>query len=332
MDNYLAETKQPSYRRFQLWEGLYKQLWTSSDYFTNLPRDFRKKLDDLFSFTSLDLVKTIKSNDGNTIKFLYYTPDASPIETVLMRYNRRNSLCLSTQSGCVLKCSFCATGQMGFFRDLSAGEIVEQVIHGAIYLKQQEERLTNIIFMGMGEPLLNLDSTLKAVEILNHGDGFNMGERRFTLSTVGIVPGIYQLCQENKQLNLAVSLHAANNELRSLLMPINNKYPLETLIKACREYMRFTHRRLTFEWALIDGVNDTPDDAHQLADLVHGLLCHINLIPLNPTQLYPKKASNRPKIDAFHQIIRSSGLPCTIRVRRGIDIQAGCGQLAASMK
>lgn len=229
-------------------------------------------------------------------------------------------------------CSFCATGQMGFMRNLTAGEIVLQVLHFAKVLNARGEAVTNIVLMGMGEPFHNYDNTMKAIEILNHDKGFNLGARRFTISTVGIIPGIQKFTQANTQVNLAISLHASKNELRSSMMPVNKKYPIEDLLQACKEYTETTRRRITFEWALIQDVNDSIEEAERLADLLQGLLCHVNVIPLNPTEGFHGERSNRERITAFQKTLENHGIPCTVRMRRGIEIQAGCGQLAINTK
>jgi 23S rRNA (adenine2503-C2)-methyltransferase len=225
-------------------------------------------------------------------------------------------------------CVFCATGQMGFRRNLTGGEIIEQVLYYARLLAQQGEQVTNIVVMGMGEPFHNYDATMQAIETLNHPQGFNLGQRRFTISTVGLVPMIRRFAQENRQVNLAVSLHAAEDELRATVLPINKKYPIADVIQACRDYVAQTHRRITFEWALIRDVNDTPLQAEKLAALLKGLLCHVNVIPLNPTHGYTGQATTMERARQFQAILEKHGIPCTIRIRRGIDIQAGCGQLA----
>ena len=226
-------------------------------------------------------------------------------------------------------CVFCATGQMGFRRNLTSGEIVEQVIHFARQLKDSEESLTNIVIMGMGEPLHNYTETMAAVDRLNHPQGMNIGARRFTISTVGLIPEILRFAKDQRQVNLAVSLHAADDELRSSMLPINSKYPLGELIDACREYVKLTHRRITFEWALIHNINDTLEQASLLANQLRGLLCHVNIIPLNPTSGYSGKATTRERARTFQAELERHGIPCTIRLRRGIEIQAGCGQLAS---
>uniref|UniRef100_UPI002ACD2EEF 23S rRNA (adenine(2503)-C(2))-methyltransferase RlmN n=1 Tax=Anaerolinea sp. TaxID=1872519 RepID=UPI002ACD2EEF len=261
-------------------------------------------------------------------KTLFHLPDNRSIETVLMRYKERRTLCISTQSGCAMGCVFCATGQMGFGRHLSSGEIVEQVIYFARLLRKTNEVVTNVVVMGMGEPFHNYENTLKAIARLNHPEGFNLGARRFTISTVGLVPMIERFAQENHQINLAISLHAANDTLRSSLLPVNKKYPISDLMRALRQYVAQTGRRVTFEWALIRDINDSPEHARELASLLKGLLCHVNVIPLNPTQKYHGKATTRERAEAFCSILQKAGIPATIRLRRGIDIQAGCGQLA----
>jgi 23S rRNA (adenine2503-C2)-methyltransferase len=246
-----------------------------------------------------------------------------------MRYESRRTLCISTQAGCAMGCVFCATGQMGFKRHLSSGEIVEQVLYYARLLKKQDEKVTNIVIMGMGEPFHNYDNTLAAIDRLNDPQGMNLGERRFTISTVGLVPAIRRFAAEKRQINLAISLHASDDELRSSLLPIDKKYPITELLAACREYIQSTHRRLTFEYALIQEVNDSVEQAQALAGLLRGMLCHVNVIPLNPTHRYAGKATTHQRAEAFKAALDKVGIPCTIRIRRGIDIQAGCGQLAS---
>jgi 23S rRNA (adenine2503-C2)-methyltransferase len=226
-------------------------------------------------------------------------------------------------------CTFCATGQMGFTRHLSSGEIIAQVMHYARLLAKENDVVTNIVFMGMGEPFHNYDNTMNAIDRLNDEDGYNFGARRFTISTSGLVPAIRKFTMEKRQVNLAVSLHASENDLRESMMPVNKKYDIDELITACKEYVEVTGRRITFEWALINGINDTPEQAIKLVTLLKGLLCHVNAIPLNPTTGYAGKATTRERAEAFKQILDQNGIPCTIRIRRGIDIHAGCGQLAS---
>ena len=324
----VATWGEPQFRANQIWQGLYQQLWSGTDEFTNLPSPLRKKMAEQFRFKNLNPVQTLLSSDQETVKTLFQLPDRKSIEAVLMHYKERRTLCISTQAGCAMGCVFCATGQMGFKRHLSSGEIVEQVLFYARQLKSQGERVTNIVIMGMGEPFHNYDATLAAIDLLNDPQGMNLGERRFTISTVGLVPGIRRFAAEKRQINLAISLHAANDELRASLLPIDNKYPISELLLACKDYIAATNRRLTFEWALIQDVNDLPEHARELGNLLRGMLCHVNVIPLNPTRKYPGKATTHLRAEAFKAELERFGIPCTIRIRRGIDIHAGCGQLA----
>jgi len=331
LTSLLAEWEEPAYRAKQIWEGLYQQFWGSPDDFSALPRSLRQKLGEALEFSHLTLETVLDSSDGETRKSLFRLPDGQPIEAVRMEYSRRRTLCISTQAGCAMGCVFCATGQMGFRRNLTCGEIVEQVIYYARQLKQKGEHVTNVVVMGMGEPFHNYEATLGAIDRLNDPQGFNLGARHFTISTVGLTPAIRRFAAERRQVNLAVSLHAADDSLRTSMLPVNRKYPIVQVLAACREYVEQTHRRITFEWALIDHINDTPEQATRLADLLKGLLCHVNVIPLNPTQQYDGKATTRERALAFQAILEQHGVPCTIRLRRGIDIQAGCGQLAGTM-
>jgi len=325
---------EPEYRAAQIWRGLYINLWDSSDQFTNLPRVLRYRLDGSFRFISLQPGIVLASQDGETTKTLFHLSDKQSIEAVLMRYNQRRTLCISTQAGCAMACAFCATGQMGFRRNLSSGEILEQVLYYSRLLRSSDERVTNIVVMGMGEPFHNYDETMAAIDRLNDPQGFNLGTRRFTISTVGLIPAIVRFTKERRQINLAISLHAADDELRSSLLPANRKYPLEPLLNACKEYVDITGRRITFEWALIRDVNDTQEQAIKLAERLQqfrkggSTQCNVNVIPLNPTHRYRGKATTRERVESFRSILENYGIPCTIRVRRGIDIQAGCGQLA----
>jgi 23S rRNA (adenine2503-C2)-methyltransferase len=286
------------------------------------------KMSSELGFSEIEPVRFLDSNDGQTRKTLFKLFDGHLIETVLMRYDKRRTLCISTQVGCAMGCVFCATGQMGFKRNLSSGEIVAQVMYYARRLHAEHQKVTNIVVMGMGEPFHNYDNTMAAVDRLNDSDGFNFGARRFTISTVGLVPMIKRFANERRQVNLAISLHAADDALRLSMLPVNKRYNLDELLTACRDYVEKTGRRITFEWALINGVNDTPEQARKLGVLLKGLLCHVNAIPLNPTEGYKEKSTTRDRAMKFKEILEKSGVPCTIRIRRGIDINAGCGQLA----
>jgi 23S rRNA (adenine2503-C2)-methyltransferase len=277
----------------------------------------------------LEPERKLQSSDGETVKTLFRLTDGRLIEAVLMRYTERRTLCISSQSGCAMGCVFCATGQMGFQRHLTSGEIVEQVLYYARQLKDQGDRVTNVVLMGMGEPFHNYAATLEAIDRLNDPKGLGLGERRFTVSTVGLVPKIRQFADEKRQVNLAISLHATEDEARSAMMPVNRRYPIAEIIESAHYYVEKTGRRITFEWALIQDVNDSPDQARRLAALLRGLICHVNVIPLNPTERYEGKATTRERAIAFCAVLEEQGIPCSIRIRRGIDIQAGCGQLAA---
>jgi len=320
---------EPEFRAKQIWMGLYKNFWQTPEEFTNLPKILREKLAEEFRFDILTPTLKLDSSDHQTRKTLFKLQDGRQIEAVLMRYDRRRTLCISTQVGCAMGCTFCATGQMGFTRHLSSGEIIAQVMHYARLLHESNEVVTNIVLMGMGEPFHNYTNTMMAIDRLNDPEGYNFGARRFTISPSGLAPAIRQFASEKRQVNLAVSLHAAENDLRQSMMPVNKKYDIDELITACRDYVDLTGRRITFEWALIHGVNDTPEQARKLAYLLKGLLCHVNAIPLNPTTGYEGKATTRERADAFKAVLEQNGIPCTIRIRRGIDIQAGCGQLAS---
>lgn len=337
----LSSWNQPSYRSNQIWEGLYKHLWDQPTQFTSLPKDIQRKLADHFECQSFNggfsrIKPDIKliSSDGETTKTLFRLVDGNAIEAVLMRYTKRRTLCISTQAGCAMGCVFCATGQMGFQRHLSSGEIIDQVLYYARQLTNQSETITNVVVMGMGEPFHNYDATMEAIERLSHPEGFNLGSRRFTISTVGLIPAIRRFTREHRQINLAISLHATNDEVRNQLLPVNRKYPVNELLEACLEYIHTTRRRITFEWALIDGVNDAISHAHQLAEKLlpfrvnNSTLCHVNLIQLNPTYKFSGNATSTLRVHSFKAELENQGIPCSIRLRRGLDIHAGCGQLA----
>ena len=345
----LKQWNEPAYRAKQIWQGLYQHQYKSPEQFTSLPKSLREKLAENFVFSPFKVKTYLDSSDGFTRKTLFELPDQNLIEAVLMRYGdpadnpqiaasptgrgakNRRTLCISTQAGCAMGCVFCATGQMGFKRHLTSGEIVAQVMYYAQMLKDVNESVTNIVLMGMGEPFHNYDNTMGAIDRLNDPDGFNFGARRFTISTVGLVPQIRRFADEKRQVNLAISLHAADDDERLAIMPVNKRYKIDDVIEACRYYVAQTGRRVTFEWALIHGVNDTPEVAKQLAARLKGLLCHVNAIPLNPTQGYAGRATDRSRASVFKQTLEEAGIPCTIRMRRGIDIQAGCGQLAGAV-
>jgi 23S rRNA (adenine2503-C2)-methyltransferase len=323
----LVSWGEPTYRADQIWGWLYRSLAADFQEMTNLPKGLRERLAEATILRTMKPLEEKVSADGLTRKGLFALRDNQTIESVLMHYERRHTACISTQVGCPLGCVFCATGQSGFMRNLTPGEIVEQVLFFARFLKAKGQRLTNVVFMGMGEPLANYEATWQSIETLTHDEGFNLGARRITISTVGLVPGIRRLAEEGRQIGLAVSLHAPADELRNELIPINRRYPLTQLMGVCRHYVERTGRRVSFEYALIHGVNDSPEQARQLAQLLDGLLCHVNLIPLNPVSESPYQPSSRGRILAFQSELNHLKVPNTLRVERGADIQAGCGQL-----
>ena len=312
---------EPAYRGTQVAKWLYKQGVTDLDAMTDLPKAFREKLKaEGYRGGSLQVAKVQVASDG-TRKFLFDSSGCGMIESVLMPSEYGLSVCVSTQIGCAVKCAFCATGLSGFQRNLSAGEIVEQVV-----LMQQEcgDRVTNVVFMGMGEPLHNYDATLKAVQLLNNEVGIGM--RHISVSTSGVVPGIDRLSEENLQLTLAFSLHAPNDKLRDYLVPLNRRYNLAALKKALRNYHDRTKRRITVEYVMLGGVNDSPDLARETVEWLRGLHVHVNLIPYNATDA-DFKPSRPQTIAAFRDILDAAGFPVTVRVERGADIAAACGQL-----
>ncbi|MGC9467820.1 MAG: 23S rRNA (adenine(2503)-C(2))-methyltransferase RlmN [Anaerolineae bacterium] len=320
---------EPRYRADQIWVWLYRHLASDIDEMTSLPKSLRSKLKEETTLYVPPVISVQESLGGETRKDLLEMQDGERVEVVLMRYIARRTACVSTQVGCPIRCQFCATGQMGFRRDLTSGEIVAQVLHLERDLRTQDQGLTNVVFMGMGEPLLNYNHTLAAIYRLMHPEGYQMGQRRMTLSTSGIVPGINRFADEGIQVNLAVSLHAATDEVRDTLVPVNRRYNLDALFTAVQRYIDKTNRQVTFEWVLIENVNDTPEQAQALAARVAGMLIHVNLIPLNPTEGYEGRPSHPDRITAFTEILDSRHIPYTLRLRRGIDIQAGCGQLRA---
>lgn len=345
---------QPAYRGDQLYRWLHARLAADPAEMTDLPADLRRRLAEEAQVELLTPVAESHSRDGHTTKVLFRLHDGQLIETVLMRYERRNTVCISSQAGCAMACTFCATGQMGLQRNLTSGEIAAQVYHFERLLRRsegpsptprhrssapahrsptrgRESHITNVVVMGMGEPLANYHNLWRALRTLTDPEGFGMGARRITVSTVGLVPAIDRFSQEDLQINLAVSLHAPNDALRSQLVPINLRYPIAELMAACRRYVERTHRRITFEYALMRGINDSVALAEELAALLQGLLCHVNLIPLNPVSGSPYQPSTRRDAEAFVEVLQRHGIPTTLRVRRGIDINAGCGQLRANV-
>lgn len=332
MDELEAQMKlrgEPRFRAKQVWSWLYDQRVSSFDEMTNLSKELREELAAETTLGTLTLAAEEVSVDG-TVKRLYRLHDGQLIESVLMEYDdERRTACISSQAGCAMGCVFCATGQMGFSRHLTADEIFEQAMYFARDLEAKGDRLSNVVLMGMGEPFHNYDAVITAVRRLMTDLG--IGARHITVSTVGLVPMIRRFAQEGLQVTLAVSLHAATDDERGALLPVNKRWPIRELISACHDYVDKTGRRITFEWALIQGENDTPEQAHALGRLLRHLPCHVNLIPLNPTDGYHRGPSAMGRVDAFIAVLAEYGVKATVRVRRGIDIDAGCGQLKSKV-
>jgi len=316
----------PRYRVDQVWEGLHRH-GTEPEDWSNLPKSLRVEVAEHLP-PALTLATTSVSDDGETVKWLWNLVDGRQIETVLMHYPDRTTVCVSSQAGCAMACSFCATGQAGFDRHLTTGEIVEQVVRAQRRSAESGKRLSNVVFMGMGEPFANYDRTWAAVRRIH--DDLGLGARHLTISTVGVVPGIERLAAADLPVNLAVSLHLANDTERNELVPINRRYPLAVLATACAAYIEATHRRLSFEWALIDGVNDTDRHATELAEYARPLRAHVNLIPLNPTPGYAVRGTPVEGVRRFTERLTDLGINATVRRTRGTDIDAACGQLRAT--
>ncbi|MCL4265392.1 MAG: 23S rRNA (adenine(2503)-C(2))-methyltransferase RlmN [Anaerolineae bacterium] len=331
LENLLQTWGFSPYHAGRIWAYLYQEQVDTVAVMTDLRRDLQ---DRLVQDTAVPLPHTrldTHSSDGFTRKFLLALADGQTIETVLMGFKGRATACVSTQVGCAMGCVFCATGQMGFTRHLSAGEIVGQVLFVDRLLQETSQpRLRNIVLMGMGEPLHNYEATMTAVDILTHPKGMAIAPRHITLSTVGVVPGIIRLADEGRQVRLAVSLHGATDAERQALVPPARRWPLAELLDACRYYTQKRKRHIFFEWTLIEDKNDAPEQAHALGQLLQTIPAHVNLIPLNPTPGYDGLPTARPSVKQFQAILTQYGIPSTVRQRRGIDIAAGCGQLKVS--
>jgi 23S rRNA (adenine2503-C2)-methyltransferase len=328
LQHWLKSQGEPAFRAGQIFDWLYGKRVGSFEGMTNLSKELRQKLEQHYQFVQLQEITKMVSQDG-TIKFLFGLFDNHAIETVIMRHNYGISICVTTQVGCRIGCTFCASTLGGLKRNLHAGEIVAQVVHAQRLLDETEERISSIVVMGSGEPFENYDATIAFLKVMTHDKGMKIGQRHITVSTSGIVPQIRAFADWNTQINLAISIHAPNNELRSKLMPVNRRYPLADVMEACAYYIQKTGRRITFEYALINGVNDQPEHAEQLGDLLKPLLCHVNLIPVNfvPERDYvrtPKEA-----IFTFKRILEGKLVNTTIRREQGHDIAAACGQLRA---
>ncbi|HEY6450265.1 MAG TPA: 23S rRNA (adenine(2503)-C(2))-methyltransferase RlmN [Candidatus Cybelea sp.] len=330
-DEFVRHYDLKPYRLRQLYHAASKELLANVNDVTTLPKELRSALVERgILFSSIDPMALQRSQDGQTTKGLFRLHDGKEVEAVLMEHHGdRTTVCISSQAGCAFACAFCATGQGGFNRNLSAGEIFDQALFFARSLATRNKRITNVVFMGMGEPFHNYDAVTEAVALLNDPQGFGLGHRHITISTVGIVDKIDRFADEHLQVNLAISLHAPTDELRSQLMPINRRFPLPVLMAACERYVRKTHRKVFFEYVMLGGINDDSACAAAFAELMRGRLYHVNLIPYNPTPDAPFVATPDSRIWEFAAILDAAGIPVTVRQNMGRDIAAACGQLQA---
>lgn len=326
--HWAQEQGEPAFRAGQIFDWLYVKRAASFEEMSNLSKALRAKLEEQFAFVTLDEITRMESKDG-TIKFLFGLHDGHAIETVLMRHDYGNSVCVTTQVGCRIGCTFCASTLGGLKRNLEPGEIVAQVLEAQRVLDGTGERVSSIVVMGSGEPFENYDATMDFFRIINDDHGLHIGQRHITVSTSGIVPNIYRFADEMTQINLAISIHAPNDKLRSKLMPVNRRFPFEDVISACRYYIEKTGRRITFEYALIGSVNDQPEHAEELAEVLQGMLCHVNLIPVNYVPERDYVRTPREDIFEFKRILDRRKINTTIRREQGHDIAAACGQLRA---
>ena len=314
---------EPAFRARQIFTWLHRGA-RSFDDMTNLPKSLRQKLEEQFYITAPEIVRKQQSQKDGTIKYLWKLRDGNCVETVLMQYYHGNSVCISSEVGCAMGCAFCASTKGGLVRRLTASEMVDQVLFSSL---DSGLDISNIVLMGIGEPLDNYDTVLRFLSLINSPDGMNIGMRHISLSTCGLVDRIGCLAEEKLQLTLSVSLHAPTDEIRSQIMPINRKYNVETLLTACRDYFEKTGRRISFEYAMIQGLNDSKEIAGILARKLDGLSAHVNLIPLNNVEESPLKPSSRKTVQEFQSVLESHGIPCTVRRTLGSDIDASCGQL-----
>ena len=338
MEQLVIDMGYPRYRADQILLPLYYKFPKEFDDIPQIPKKLREELTKVgYTIGSAKEIHRVVSDDGDTIKLLLKLTDNNSVETVLMQYDSskigghpRSTICVSTQIGCAMGCVFCATGQMGFEANLKAEHIVCQVIHFAEILQERGEHVTNLVFMGMGEPMANYDEMIRAVKILTHDRGFGLGQRHITISTIGLRTGIEKLAKENLQIGLAISLHAPNNELRKKLVPTATPNSVEEIIEMGRDYFKKTGRRVTFEYALMAGVNDSPNTATELARLLKGNGSHVNLIPINPTAGNFQRPS-KDNVRVFEQILSKAGINCTVRIEKGTEISAACGQLRTDL-
>lgn len=319
----LKAMEEKPYRAEQIFKWLYVEKVKSFDEMTNLSLNLREKLKQNYTICNYNILKKQEASDG-TKKYLFDVLDGNAIETVLMEYHHGKTICVSSQIGCKMGCKFCASTGIKFVRSLTPGEIVEQII---AVEQDTNSKISNVVFMGIGEPFDNYDNVIKAIKIINNQKGLSIGARHISVSTSGIVPKIYQLAKENIQCTLSISLHATNNEKRSSMMPVNNAYKIEELIEACKEYIKITNRRVSFEYALAKDNNDNIEDARELVNLLKGMLCHVNLIPINKIENGKYNKSTNENIIKFRDYLNAHGIVATIRRELGSDIDAACGQL-----
>jgi len=325
---WLVEQGEKPFRAAQIFHWVYVQGAASFEEMTNLSKPLRSKLSSSFTLPVLQCSRTLHSDDGETIKFLWELPDHKKVESVLIMSDERRTVCVSIQVGCPARCAFCASGREGLKRNLSTAEVVEQVLHIDRFLGAKGERVSHIVFMGMGEPLENYDTLVQSIKILNSPDAFGISQRRITVSTVGVVEGIKKLAEESFKVNLVLSLHAPNQHLRKKIIPYARKYPLEEILIAMEEYGAATHRDITYEYTLLAGINDAPEHAEELSLLLRGKQCTVNLIPYNPIDGVNLRRPERDAIETFRSILEDERICVTWRYTKGKDIAAACGQLA----
>ena len=328
LSQYFTGIGEKPFRANQIFEWLYRNRVTDFSSMTNISRKLIEVIEQQFSITQLELVTKQVSKDGTT-KYLFRLSDGNLIETVLMVHNYGNSVCVTSQVGCNMGCAFCASGELKKIRNLTLGEMVQQVLMVQMDLDKEYKRVSNIVVMGIGEPFDNYETVLKFLTVVNYPKGLEIGARHMTVSTCGLVPKIKEYSKFNLQVNLAISLHAPNDEIRNQIMKINKSYPLKELMKAVKEYIEITNRRVTFEYILLKDINDSEKCAHELANLVRGLNCYINVIPYNEVSTKPFKKSSKETAEAFFAILHKEGIGATLRMEHGSDISAACGQLRA---
>ncbi len=319
----LTAMGEPKFRAGQIFKWL--QLGVSDfDEMSDISLKLRQKLKDSYNIVTVNIKKRLESHIDDTVKYLYSLPDGELVEAVLMKYNHGYSICISTQVGCRMGCSFCASGLNGLVRDLTASEMLGQITTAQ---RDNDIRISNVVLMGMGEPMDNLQNVIRFLKLVSHDKGLNIGLRHISVSTSGVVSGIYRLMEENFPITLSISLHAPNDKIRDSMMRVNKKWNIEALIKACKDYIKVTGRRISFEYAVVDGVNNSDANARELAKLLKGMLCHVNLIPVNPVKENSYKKPDRKNIEHFCKLLNSLGLNTTVRRTLGSDIDASCGQL-----